>query len=81
MLGSVASSRCINVGDEVELVVGKYAGLRGRVERIRPKSAPFAINIMVKINWIGIDKKIRSRISDRFSKWQRVGSWKLVKRG
>jgi len=76
MAGDGVTSRVFNVGDEVELVVGKYAGLRGRVSAKQPKNAPFAVRIKVDVDLNGFTGRVRDTLRERFKKWQRVASWK-----
>ena len=78
MAGDVVTSRVFNVGDIVELVVGKYAGLRGRVSAKQPRLAPFAVRIKVDVDLIGYNGPLRDRLRERFKQWQRVASWKRV---
>lgn len=73
-------ARGIFVGDRVQKLTGKYAGLVGRVTAKRPKLSQFAIQIMVDVDLTKVINENRERdiLRDDLANWQSVETWKRV---
>lgn len=72
------SAREMSVGDEVELIVGKYAGVRGKIKNKQPRISIFAIRILVDIDLSGTPLKIRNVLNKKSKEWHDASDWKLV---
>lgn len=70
------SARDFRVGDEVELAIGNYAGMRGKITAKRPRLAPFATHILVDVELPKHTDPNYEYLRVRFKKWQRAAIWK-----
>lgn len=73
------TARTLRVGDEVELVLGKYAGIKGKVTAKRPARTSFATFIMVNAELPKYDDPSYETLRSRFNRWQRAAAWKRTK--
>lgn len=75
------TARAMRIGDEVELVIGKYAGLRGKIKLKQPRLTPFAIRILVDVDlskYVGMEN-LYKELKKRFRRWQKASAWRVIK--